>query len=299
MPTRTLLNLVLAAAAVALGLVIYFQPGLEPGAVPQPLTTDLDVDSATSIRIERIRRDPLAFVRHGERWFLQNGDRELPASEFQVRSLLRLLEATTIVSYPLDTLDSAALGLEPPQATVTIDAVEFRLGTTESLENRRYILVEDTVYLLEDQYQHLINADWSNFVSRRLLPAGSTITGLELPDTGLVLSTDGKWEMTPADPAISADAIQLLIDNWVHASALYVRRFDGNASGETIVLRTRENPNGIRLRIVARTPEFILARPDWHIQYHLASDIGADLLRVGDMEEMEETEEPQEPPATP
>ncbi|MGD8312486.1 MAG: DUF4340 domain-containing protein [Gammaproteobacteria bacterium] len=282
MSTRSLLNLVLAAAAVALGLVIYFQPGLEPDPVLQPLTTGLDPETVTTIRVERLMRPPLNFVRREGRWYLLSGDQELPASEFQIQSLLRLPGAASSISYPLDTLDPAAVGLEPPRATITIDAVEFRIGTTEPLENRRYTLVARTVYLIEDRYQHLINAGWANFVSRRLLPAGSPVTGLQLPGIGLKLSTAGKWDMTPADPGIGADAIQRLVENWEQASALYIRRFDDGETGEAVSIRTRANPEGIRLLILARSPELILARPDWGIQYHLSGTTGAGLLRAKD-----------------
>ena len=215
-------------------------------------------------------------------WRLLNGNQELPASEFQIQSLLRLSKATTTTSYPANTLNLEELGLEPPQATVNIEGVKFRLGTTEPLANRRYILVDDTVYLIEDQYQHLINADWSNFVSRQLLPAGSTITALRLPDMEVHLSADGTWEVTPADAGVNADAIQQLVENWQLAGALYVRRYDGRDSGDNISIRTRDNPDGITLRVLARSPELILARPDQGIEYHLSGDMGDGLLSPGE-----------------
>ena len=164
MAARNLLNLALAAAAIILGLVAYFKPGLEPAPTPQPLTTLLGPDQAIGVHIDRVKHDPLSFIKRGDHWYLMTGERELPASEFQLKALLRLLETTSTTRYAADTVDLESLGLEPPQVTVTIDDVEILFGNTDPLGNRRYALIGATVHLIEDNYQHLVNAGWTNFI---------------------------------------------------------------------------------------------------------------------------------------
>ena len=185
MSTRTLLNLVLLLAAVGLALVAYFKPGVKPVNASRPITTALAPEQIGSITVERLTRDPLRFSKRDGRWFLLADNRELPAADFQLRALLRLLEATATRHYPAVSLNLASLGLQPPLARVTMDDVDFRFGTTDALEDQRYVQVGDTVYLIDDQYQHLLNADWPNFVSRRILEGRGAITRLELPNMTL------------------------------------------------------------------------------------------------------------------
>ena len=278
MSTRALFNLTLALLAAGLIMIVYYKPGLEPDSTPQPITM-LDPEQVSDIRITRALREPLHIVKQNGAWLLA-GTPELPASGFQVRALLPLLQATAARSYPASSLDPAALGLDPPQATVTLDAMEIRIGTTEALENKRYAQVGDTVYLIDDRYQHLINADWSNFVSRKLLPADAAITQLQLPAMSLTRTADGQWRVTPERPDTSADAIRQLIDTWQRSSALYVRRYASTLADESISVTTGAGNATITFKISSHTPDFILARPDLGIQYHLSSDQEASLLSL-------------------
>jgi hypothetical protein len=269
MSTRTLLNLVLLLAALGLALVAWFKPGVKPMEAPHPITTGLAPELAGHITVERLTRDPLTFSKRDGRWFLLVDNRELPAADFQVRALLRLLETTAIRHYPAGSLDLASLGLKPPQARVTMDDVNFRFGATDALKNQRYVQVSDTVYLIDDQYQHLLNADWPNFVSRQILDGRGAITRLELPDMTLAYADDGHWRLDPVQERIGADALQMLIDNWQNATALLTRRYADGTGGETVTVHTRGSDEALVLRIVSRSPDLILARPDWGIQYQL------------------------------
>jgi len=269
MASRTLLNIVLLLAVLGLALVAWFRPGVKPVDTPRPITSRLTPEQTGSITVERLTRDPLKFSRRDGRWFLLAENRELPAADFQVQALLRLLEATATRHYPAGSLDLAALGLQPSQARVAMDDVDIRFGITDALQNQRYVQVGDTVYLIDDQYQHLLNAAWPNFVSRQILEARGAITRLELPEMTLAYTEDGHWQLDPGQEGVSADALQTLIENWQNATALLTRRGDDSTTGETVTVYTRDTTLPIVLRIVARAPDLILARPDWGIQYQL------------------------------
>jgi len=285
MATRGLLNLVLVVLALVMGLIIYFEPGLEPADIPQPLTTLLVADDAIGIHIERVKYDPVSFIKRNGRWYLVTEQQELPASTFQLQALLRLLETSSTSQYAADTVDLAALGLDPPQATVTIDDVAILFGNTAPLDGKRYLQIDATVHLIEDRYQHLINAGWTNFVERKLLPADKSIRTLRLPDMTLTLTDKDQWQLSPGKPGISADAIQQLLDHWDKVSALYARRYDGRTSDEIITLEFSNSPEPLTFMVIARTPELVLARPDWGIQYHLSSDVEETLLTLGEPEQ--------------
>jgi len=285
MATRGLLYLVLVVLALVMGLIIYFEPGLEPADIPQPLTTLLVADDAIGIHIERVKYDPVSFIKRNGRWYLVTEQQELPASTFQLQALLRLLETSSTSQYAADTVDLAALGLDPPQATVTIDDVAILFGNTAPLDGKRYLQIDATVHLIEDRYQHLINAGWTNFVERKLLPADKSISRLQLPDMTLTLTDKDQWQLSPGKPGISADAIQQLLDRWDRVSALYARRYDGRTSDEIITLEFSDSPEPLTFMVIAHSPELVLARPDWGIQYHLTHDAEETLLTLGEPEQ--------------
>lgn len=278
MSSRNLINLSLVCLAGILILVIVYRPGLAPEPVPQTLTA-LTGDGITRIQVTRIAREPLTFTRHADNWVLA-GSNDLPASDFQIRSLLAILQAQPARSYPADSLDLETLGLKPPQATLELDDTRLEIGLTDALDNMRYVQTGDTVFLLADKYQHLINADWSSFVERKLLPAHARLTRLQLPELALSRTADNQWQLSPADPTISTDALTSLVSNWEQATAYYVRRHQDGTNGETITLEFSTAAEPVTFHIVAHTPEFILARPDRGIQYHLQSNMEQALLTI-------------------
>lgn len=289
MSSRTLINLALFCLAGILILVIVYRPGIAPEPVPQTLTA-LIADGITRIQVTRNTREPLTFTRQADNWVLA-GSSELPASNIQIRSLLAILQAHSSRSYPADSLDLATLGLEPPQATLMLDDTRFAIGLTEALNNMRYVQTGDTVYLVTDKYQHLVNADWSNFVERKLLPANARLTRLQLPKLELSLTAANQWQLSPANPTVSTTALQSLVSNWEQATAYYVRRYQDKAGSETITLEYSNAAAPVTFHIISHTPEFILARPDKGIQYHLQSEMEQALLALpGDTQDTATTD---------
>jgi hypothetical protein len=278
MSSRSLLNLAMAGIAIGLGLITWFRPGLEPPAIPQPITT-LSPAQVQHIQVSRLQRPELKFTRQADAWLIA-GDPPLPASPFQVQAMLALLQARTERRYPADTLDRQELGLDPPQASIILDdSTTLLIGNTEPLDNMRYVQHGATVYLIEDRYQYLLNADRTNFIERRLLGGDAVITRLTLPDLTLAQTADGHWETAPD---ASAAAIQQLLVNWQQASALYVRLYGGGPASTRITLELADSETPVVFELLQDTPEFILARPDLGIQYHFSHAIGERLLGIGE-----------------
>jgi hypothetical protein len=283
MKARTLLNLILATVALLLVLVIFYQPGLQPEPLAPPITA-IPAASISSIRVTRKERTPLTFTKSATGWLLEN-KQGLPASEFQLRALLGILGARPGRSYPTSALDLTSAGLEPPQATLLLDDTLIYIGNTEPLEHKRYVQYEDTVYLVTDKYQHLINADWTNFVDRRLLPENARLTTLLLPDLNLTLTDNQQWQLSPENPDASDMAIQALVAQWQTANARYIRRFEGVAAPASITLQYADNSETITLHLIEQEGEFVLARPDWGIQYHFPGNMREVLLGLPAPEE--------------
>jgi len=287
MSSRTLLNLGLAALAAILALVVVYRPGLETESLPQPIITGLAAEDVVSITVTREPHARLTFTREATGWRLFTGKYNLPAAEYQVSALLRLLDTTAGPGYDARDLALAQLGLDPPQATLTFNDREIRIGGTGALDERRYVQVDNEVFLLPDQFQHLVNAEPASFVARRLLAGRGAIERLELPDLTLARAANGHWQPEPADDRATADALQQLIDNWQNASALYVSTYDGGTTDEQVTIHTTGQEEPLVLQVVSHAPDLVLARADWGVQYHLSSSLEGSLFALPEPEEAE------------
>ncbi len=278
MSTRVLLNLALLTIAGILVAVVALRPGLEQTGTPAAITA-IDPQSVTRIELTRIAGESLHFIRSGEHWQI-DGTPVLPADDFQVANVLALLKASAVRSYPVGSLDPAKLGLHPPQVSAVYDHTRIELGGTEAIDGLRYVRLGDTVYLVPDRYAHLLNAGASNFLQRQLLPDAASITGLQLPELTLTRDDGVHWQIQPDTRTASADDINTLLQNWQRASALYVTQADKITSAGQIRITLQDRSESLVFDIVSRTPDLVLARSDWGIQYHLTAEAGAGLLAM-------------------
>lgn len=287
MSTRNLLNLLLLAIGAGLLLLIIYQPGLTPEDAHTPFTA-IDPASIDSILIEREHYQSVVVKKQAGHWHLV-GNKTLPAAEIQMNALTRILQASSSQQYAPETLDLAALGLDPPRATLTLNETVILIGDTDALESKRYILINQQVHLVTDQYQHLVNADLPNFVSRQLLSGQQTITRLTL--AGLSLSMiDQQWQLAPESSTTSADSLQILIDNWQNATALYVSRYQPADTKETVTIDYDDAPS-ITFQVVSHRPELVLARPELGIQYHLTEGYENQLFHLPETSEPSTSDE--------
>jgi hypothetical protein len=278
MSARTLLNLALALLVVLLGAVVWLRPGLEPEVAPAAIMA-LEPEQVSSINITRLQDAPLGFRKKDDAWFIDS-DLAIPADAFQVRAILALLKATSVRSYPAEAIDLVGPGLDPPQASIMFNGTRVAIGGIEPIDKLRYIRTGETIHLVEDRYQHLLNAGFNNFVQRQLLPEGASIIALQLPGLALQLQDSVNWQLEPENLDAGADAINALVNNWLRASALYVRRMEPGEYDSTISLTLKGENEPVVFTLISREPDLVLARPEWGIQYHLTADAGQELLAL-------------------
>jgi hypothetical protein len=276
MAPRTLLNLLMLAAVLALGAITFYKPGIKPEAELPPLAT-LDTDTAQRIEIQR-GDSTLTLERRGEGWWIA-GEPALPADPLQVDMLLRLPGERPVRSYAAADLDLAQLKLAPGQARLRIDATEFVFGDTDPLEGLRYVQIADRVHLIRDSYQNILQGGRIQLTSRRLLPEGADITAADLPGLALRKREDGGWDVQPAPEKISADAPQKLVQAWNNASALWVRSYQPAEGGKPVTL-TLADGTQLRFELRQAEGETLLARPDLGLQYQLPEESARPLLEL-------------------
>ncbi|MFP5507479.1 MAG: DUF4340 domain-containing protein [Gammaproteobacteria bacterium] len=276
MSSRTLLNLLMLAAVLALVAVTVLKPGIEPEAENPPLTT---LDSANVQRIEIERGDTVLILERRDGGWWIAGEPTVPADPLQVDLLLRLPGERPLRSYAAADLDLVQLKLDPGQPRVRIDATEFAFGDTDPLEGLRYVRVGDRVHLIRDSYQSVLQGGRTQFTSRRLLPEGADIAALELPDLTLRKRDDGGWDVQPAPERLSADAPQQLIQAWQNASALWVRSYQPAGDRKPVTL-TLADGTQLRFELRQAEGETLLARPDLGLQYQMPEESARPLLAL-------------------
>jgi len=264
MKARWIVNLLLLFAIVVLGLVAHFKPGINAPHRPTAITA-LQQSAVHRIHINRPLRDDLVLLRRPDGEWMLDRHSPLPADRFKVKMLTRLVEQPAVRSYPATGMNLAALQLAPPYATAIFNNTAVEFGNLEPIDDLRNVRVGKQVHLIPDHYLQLMEVSFTQFVRRRLFDKGARITALHLP--GLSLKRSGKsWQAEPPQN-VSTEAIQAFIETWQEASGLNVQATDPGKTGEPVTLQLEGRDTPIRLQIIRRQPELVLARPDYGIQY--------------------------------
>ncbi|MDE1887875.1 MAG: DUF4340 domain-containing protein [Gammaproteobacteria bacterium] len=275
MKTRLWLNLALAIIVAILVALVYFKPGHKRPA-PAATLTRLQAPDVREIRIAQPDTATVELVRANGAWRM-TAPANLPADQYLVKSLLDSLSAEIKSSFSAAPAKLAQYGLDPARVRLWINGTEFDFGDTEPLNNYRYVLSGGQVHVVSGMlfYRLAHRPYW--WVSKRLLPAQAQITALQLPDATVTLA-GGKWQLAPADSAVSSDAIQTLVDNWQDAQAIGVEKAQAGKPAGEVAIELAGEKSALRFAILQDPNFFVLARPDLGIAYQLPADQRAALL---------------------
>ncbi|MGH8370602.1 MAG: DUF4340 domain-containing protein, partial [Gammaproteobacteria bacterium] len=193
------------------------------------------------------------------------------------------LAAPTINHFKVVAADLARYGLADPQLRLRLNDTEIDFGNTEPLQGHRYVKVGATIFLTTGGLFYRLSHNPLWWVDKQLLSPDAHITALQLPDATLTLQ-DGKWQLAPVDPAVSADAIQKLVDTWHDARAMDVLapetgKSAGKPDGEvSIQLAGQTEP--LRFEILDNPDFLLLVRPDLKLEYRFESTERDSLLHL-------------------
>lgn len=270
---RTALNLLLLAVVAGLGLWVWL--GAENPEKGPPLTA-LEESAITRIAVEHPQQPAIRLEKRDGSWFLTEPVQSA-ADPFEVNGILSLTSLER--EQTLDAgVDRAALELAPPQYSVTLDDTRIDIGGTEPIKFRRYVAVGDTVGLVADPPSAALDADYSDLVAREIVPKGRTLQRIELP--GLTLAREGEtWKSTEqpdADPAQLAKLAQA----WQDARALWNAAEPAEGSSGDNVRLVLEDGSAIELKVQAREPQLLLARPALKVHYTVSKALVKELFEL-------------------
>jgi hypothetical protein len=278
MNKRILLNLVLLIIVAVLVLVVVFEPGKEP-AKQEPNLTSLKKEQVNRIDIKRAGKQDVHFEKSNDVWQM-TAPYQLPANEYRIGSILRLVESKSHSQHDIRQLNKADFDLEKPKVVVTFnDGVSIAFGGNEPLKHQRYVLIGNTLHLVSDTVYYHVNGKPTALVSLQLLPKNISIKAIELPDRKIELKA-GRWQVDKEPNEMASDAVTRLLNEWKLVQALDVTEAQHKPGKQQIKIFTEAQAEPIVFSIVQRKPDFILLRKDKGIEYQLTEDSAERLLQL-------------------
>jgi len=274
--TRSQLNLALMVVAAGLGAAVFF--GQKKEEKGPPLTT-LTADTINKVRIEHPGAPALVLEKAGSAWKLLEPV-QAPVDSIEINGVLNLATLETKSTLKLTDLQLADLGLEPALYSVTFNDQKLELGNNEPLNYQRYIRAGDKVVLTEDPPATALDADYSDLVSKQLLPEGAEIVEIRLPGLTIARAADDKgWSLKPEPAPASADQKQKLVDAWKNARAMWNAAEIGETpKGDEVVVTLKDQT--LKFLVVEREPQLALVRPDLKVRYTLSKALADELLKL-------------------
>lgn len=299
-------NAFLALAVAGLALFAYLKPGTD-SPVEHALST-ISPEAARSIRVERLRAQPIALEKRGEEWFLIS-PLAARADPVQMQRLLAIAGAKSPAR--LAATDLARFELDRPAARLTIDSQAFEFGIVSDVSREQYVLTGETVYAVSPVYGAALPANAWALVSKSVLARNEVPVRIQSSEF-TVARDNGKWVLEPGTedseqggkaPSctpdfrgnlgsgiarsgacsevpkgdLSQDDFQRWIDDWRHASALRVESFGKGTPLAEVRMRFREGGE-LALGILALEPEVVVLRPDEKLVYYLSKGAAQRLL---------------------
>jgi len=251
--------------------------GVEPGYQPKPSITGISAADIKSMEIKTADVS-LSLKRESNGWSLENPIR-WPANNINVERLLDIVNSQTESRLDAAEIDLATLGLDFPQAMLRLDDTRVLFGATNNIGERRYTMIDSTVFLLPDIHLPFISQGLTGIVDRRLLPRNLGLTSLKLPGLQFIRNADDSWELASAE-GFSPQQIAQLVGNWQGLEASRIKPYKVAATPQQKIQAGFENGQNQEFFLMSINPEIIIANPRIGLQYHFSADLYYQLIAL-------------------
>jgi hypothetical protein len=152
MNRRDFTNIGLFVLVASLGILTWLQPKPIPEE-PMPPLTMLDPEQVENIELTTRNGETLTLEKRKGSWQMIK-PHDTKANEPKIERLLKIANTASTEHFPLPDGDRAQFGLDPPMAELRLDDTRLEIGGTHPIDHRRYVLVGDTVHLINDHFAH-------------------------------------------------------------------------------------------------------------------------------------------------
>jgi hypothetical protein len=250
--------------------------------------TNTDSKIIQRITISQVSRADIVLDKIADQWFL-SAPLIANANPTRINLLLSLLNIKTERQLTVThDQDLSPFGLTENSTQLVLGQKHFKFGNIEPISKQRYVLHNQTIYLLEDRISPLLNTNASSFIDNRLIPAKQEITAIDLPlhqDQSLSTQTvalklvDGHWQ---TEQDFTADKLVELIDNWGYARALQVIPLDAIATkfkpAHFYVNLILDNEEAMRLTLHLNDSSFFIINESTKLAYQFPQAMYLTLL---------------------
>ncbi len=209
-------------ALVVLGLTLAVIFGVTRHRKPAfPTLLAISPEAVRRFAYGRPHHPVVVFRKIGKQWWLIHPFRAR-AQNLELVSLIDELDEPIRHRYPVSRIPPARVGLAPPRLTLWVNHDRLAFGRTDPVGDRRYIEAGPWIDLVRDVLYYRLAGNFYTLLSTRLLPGGSHLTELKLPQVTFRRNAKGGWILTPPRSQVSSGMIARLIRHWTYASALSV-----------------------------------------------------------------------------
>lgn len=274
--SRNRVNFALLAVVAALAALAWWKAGMKSGSAGRPLL-DFPAAQVADIRLELAGKPAAELKRVGKHWYLDTPFL-YTADDNLVQGFLDSLAAVRAAPVPGAGRDLGQYGLDKPLVRLGLDDHDYAFGEAEPVSNQRYVLANGQVELADPVVFYQLSHDIYWWLDKHLLPPDSRITALQLPHATLLPDAHGRWQLSPADSSVSADAIQKLVAAWQQTTAIGMAPIAKAKSEGEVALQLSGATELVRFQIL-KDPDFlVLARPDLDLEFQLDKEQGSALL---------------------
>lgn len=288
MKHRWLVNGLLALTVLVLAGIAILKPGKQDESGTKQLST-INIDTINTIRLGRSHLADIEFSKTENKWRMVR-PLAARANPYNVEALLRIATGDTETTFSARDQSLEKFGLENARHRLKLDDHEIIVGAQHPLKNSRYVKFGNTIAVMPVYALRIIETTVTDFIDTRLLEEGTKLNRLKLEKMTLSLD-QGKWLLSGEQkPGVSADQLNMFIEEWQQARALTVQKYSGRSPIQQIVLGLAGADYAnkeLRLAVLAYEPELVLYRKDEGLEYRFTSDVGKRLLKL-----------PEPPPAT-
>ncbi len=245
------------------------------GQVDAASITQLKPQEIDSIRIETADQT-IQLQKQDSRWQITQPLAWL-ANNIAAERLATLANTPFSSNLEKDQIDLSTLGLRIPKAVVTLNQQPIYFGDVNRIGNRRYLLVDPMIYLVNDIHYAFISQGVGGLVDKRLLPPALDLRSLQFPSFQLQREQQG-WSASVEDKP--TEQITRLLENWQQTEARSIRDYDKTLTPLSKVKVGLQDGDRLEFYLLSIKPEIILARPDLNLQYHFSEQLYYDLLSL-------------------
>ncbi len=236
----------------------------QSGYQPDNRITDLkaaDINSIliktadTSINLSKV--DGIWHIKTPVLWYADN---------VTVERIIDIVNAQTDSKLPVSEIDPATIGLQFPKAILRLNDIQLTFGTTNNIGERRYVQIDETVYLLKDRYLPFMTQGVSGLLDRRLLPRVLPLKSLKLPELALEKQQGNVW--TADSTGLTDEQATQIIENWQTQQSQRIEHYRADHTPKQKVTAVLETGSEIEFDVLAMAPKLVIARADLGFEYH-------------------------------